>query len=97
MKVVTFSPFMQFCETKLNQELPTIGGRAKFTLKSVQNNRLDWIVRSTGKARYSKEKWIRKYLDYYNKTASLHPIDYEKNLKATEASYLLTLIKLFIS
>jgi len=74
--------------------LPTVGGRSEFTLSSIGNDRLDWTV-STKKLRYSVRNYIQRYLQHYAMTKSFRPVDY-KGLKLTEASYILTLIRLYL-
>ena len=97
MTKIAYAPFMEFCKTHIGRELPTIGGKAKFKLYKVENDCLRWIVLSTNDDRhYSKKNWILKFIEYFNKTNSLSPSEYNKNIHCTTASYILTLIKLYI-
>lgn len=97
MNTVAYQSFMEYCRTKANQVLPTISGNAEFKLTSVQDECLHLTIISTGKQRHSKKNWIQKYLAYYNETNSLRPTDYNKNIHCTNASYILTLIKLYVA
>ncbi len=96
MTNIQYKPFMEFCKTKLNQELETLVKHAKFRLTSVEDDRLKWIVLSTNKKHYSKQKWIQKYIDYFNQTNSFCASDYNRNIHCTESSNMLALIKLYI-
>jgi len=91
---IDFNSFMIFCKGREGQTLPTAGGRAKFVLSSVQNDRLYYIVESTGKSRHSTRPWIEAVLNHYAKTKSLRPVDYQR--VTFNASYTLSLIKLYL-
>jgi hypothetical protein len=93
---IKYEPFVEFCKTKINQDLETIVKHAKFRLTSVQSNRLDWVVLSTNKPHYSTQKWIEKYINYFNQTNSFCTSEYNRNIHCTEASNILALIKLYI-
>ena len=96
MKLIDFNSFMDFCNKLVGKELHTLYQAKPFVLKSAENERLDWVVKSTNKPRYSKKTWIQKYLIRYAKTGSLRPKDYKED-KLTESSYILPLIKLYVS
>jgi len=93
VSVIEIDSFIDFCKTLVSKELHTIWREKPFVLTSVNNERLDWLVKSTGNYRYSKRHWIEKYLNQYAKTGASRPKDYPKT---TEASYILTLIELYV-
>jgi hypothetical protein len=95
MSAIPYSSFMNFCKVLQGQTLTTAGGLAQFTLSSVQDNQLEYIVQSTGKTRRSRQEWIKKILNHYAITQSLRPVDYVD--VTVNASYILTLMKLYIA
>jgi hypothetical protein len=97
MEKIQYEPFMEFCKTKLNQELETIAKHAKFRLASVQIDRLEWIVLYENRRHYSTHNWIQKYIDYFNQTSSFCVAAYNRNMRGTEASYILPRFKLYVS
>ena len=96
MEKIQYEPFIEFCKTKVNQELETIAKHAKFRLTSVQSDRLEWIVLYQNRRHYSNQKWIQKYIDYFNQTNSYCTAAYNRNMHVTEASDILALFKLYI-
>jgi hypothetical protein len=97
MEKVKYEPFMEFCKTRLNQELETIAKQAKFRLTSVQSDRLEWIVLYQNHRHFSTHNWIQKYIDYFNQTSSFCVAAYNRNMHGNEASYILSLFKLYVS
>jgi hypothetical protein len=95
MSAIDYSAFMNFCKGFQGQTLPTAGGEAQFTLSSVQADKLEYIVQSTGKTRRSRREWIQKILNHHAMTQSLRPVDYAG--VTVNASYILTLMKLYIA
>ena len=96
MGKIQYEPFMAFCKTKLNRELDTIANRAKFKLTSVQRDRLEWIALQQNHRHYLTQKWIKRYIDYFNQTNSYCVADYNRNIHGNEASYTLALFKLYL-
>lgn len=95
MSRIDFNSFMNFCRGLQGRTLATVGGRAEFTLTSVQPDSLDYHVLSTGKDRGTSRKWIVRLLERYEETKSLHPKDY---LGITmNASYTLALLELYLN
>jgi hypothetical protein len=95
MSVIGASSFLTFCKGLEGQKLATLTKQTTFHLDLVKEDGLYWTVDSTKRPRYSKKHWIIRYLDYYSQTGSLCVSEYCKNIKGTEASYILPLIKLY--
>jgi hypothetical protein len=100
--LIDYDSFISFCKTLIAQPLQTLWMYKKFYLTSVDKQRMDWIVKSINKPRWSRIDYIQSYLNGYEKTKSLRPKDYKeltttdgKKLKTTEASYILPLIDLY--
>ena len=96
MEKIQYEPFMEFCKSLLNQELETIAKHAKFRLTSVQSDRLEWIALYQNRRHYSTHNWIQKYIDYFNQTSSFCVAAYNRNMRGTEASYILALFKEYV-
>ncbi|MBT9148740.1 MAG: hypothetical protein AAGB97_06770 [Dehalococcoidia bacterium] len=93
MDKIDFDSFMAFCKRMEGQKLPTAGGRAEFTLESVQNEKLFFVPRS-GKPRHHQKRYIESVLDHHARTGSLSPSDYRDVTR--NASYILALVKRYV-
>jgi hypothetical protein len=101
--MINIDSFTSYCKTLIGKRLETLWLHRPFRLKSASQERFDWIVESSGKPRYSKRRYLESYLQRYRETKSLRPKDYKilttidnKQLKTTDASYILTLIDLYM-
>lgn len=92
--MIGFHSFVFFCKGLVGKILPTADGRAKFKLTLVQNGCLSYTPLSTRKIRHDDKNCIERVLAHYAASKSLRPKDYT-NI-TVNASYILTLIKLYI-
>jgi hypothetical protein len=84
---------MNFCKGKQGQRFPTIGGKAWFTLRLVENDALHYIVESSGKEHRNARSSIEKIIQRYAETKSWKPSDYKD--VTWNASWTLRLLKLY--
>jgi hypothetical protein len=92
---INVDSFLAFCKGLEGQSFSTVGGRATFTIRSVDaNDGITYYVESTDKERPVAKHDLPPVLQRFAMSNSLRPVDY---LDLTvNASYTLALVKLYI-
>lgn len=90
---IEYKDFISFCETLLGREIPTIGKRSRFTVLSVNADRIGYKI-SSGKSRYTERVRIQKVIDRYEETHSFKVKNYRDFTWAS--SYTLSLVELYL-
>lgn len=90
---ITYEDFIRAVEDNNGEVLPTVGGRATFTLNRTERG-VSFTPDSSGIPRQLNRESIEGYLDYFNTTKSTNTSDYSKNHR--NQSYVLAIIKLIL-
>lgn len=89
---ISIDEYMGFVRTLEGEVLPTLAGRAQFTVRVVDNG-LEFTPLSTDRPRRHTRAYVQRVLDRFQETGSLSTADYQFTVNA---SYQLALIDRFL-
>jgi len=92
MSRISTIDFLNFCKSLAGQEIGTIGGRAKFMVKVIEDG-LEFTPLSSGEPRFHNGKYVDRVLDTFEKSQSFKPSNHRYTY---HASYHLALIKKYL-
>ena len=92
MTEATVAELLAFAARLEREQLPTLAGRASFSLRVVAAG-IEFVPESTGKPRLVTREMVRRVLDEYRASRSLSPGHYQSI--TFHASYLLAIIDRF--
>ena len=92
MTEATVAELLAFASSLEGERLPTLAGRASFSLRLVATG-IEFVPASTGKPRLVTREMVRRVLDEYRVSRSLSPAHYQSI--TFDASYLLAIINRF--
>jgi hypothetical protein len=89
---IPIDDFLSFVRTLEGEVIPTLAGRAQFTVRVVDNG-LEFTPRSTEQPRGHTRAYVQRVLDRFRETGSMSTADYQFTVNA---SYQLALIDRFL-
>jgi hypothetical protein len=89
---IPIKDFLSFVRSLEGQEIPTLAGRSRFTVRVVDNG-LEFTPLSTQQPRGHSRSYVQRVLDRFRETGSLSTADYQFTVNA---SYQLALIERFL-